>query len=53
MILEVAIFAVKPESIAAFEAAYQQASPLIGRAPAISAMRCAAASRPRAATSSR
>ena len=32
MILEVAIFAVKPEAIADFEAAYKQASPLIGRA---------------------
>lgn len=32
MILEVAIFAVKPEAIADFEAAYRQASPLIGRA---------------------
>jgi len=32
MILEVAIFAVKPDAAAAFEAAYKQASPLIGRA---------------------
>lgn len=32
MILEVAIFAVKLDAIADFEAAYKQASPLIGRA---------------------
>ena len=32
MILEVAIFAVKLDAIAEFEAAYKQASPLIGRA---------------------